>query len=301
MAAQQAGLLTRRQLAIAGMNRWAVLHRIERERWQLVAPDVVATTTGELTLEQRKWRAVLHGGESALLAGLSAAQDAGLERWERPYIEVLLPHSFHSPQPLDGAAYRRTRHDLRFLRDRHARIPRCRVEPAVLLFAATERSERTAAGVLAAVVQQRLTTPERLLASLDDLTPLRRARTMRIVLDEIAGGAQSLGEIDVKRMCRQHRIVAPRRQTRRRDGGGRLRFTDCEWDLVGGRTLVLEVDGGFHMEVEHWEDDLARQRALASPNRTTVHCTPRELRDTPDEVARDLIKLGVPRRLGVKA
>lgn len=67
-----------------------------------------------------------------------------------------------------------------------------------------------------------------------------------------------------------------------------------EWQLPDGRTLVLEVDGGFHMEAEHWEDDLARQRALAATDRIIVRCTPRELRDEPERVARDLLALGVP-------
>ncbi|MGN6722270.1 MAG: hypothetical protein ACTHJM_06630 [Marmoricola sp.] len=80
-----------------------------------------------------------------------------------------------------------------------------------------------------------------------------------------------------------------------------MRFTDCEWTLGDGRTLVLEVDGSFHMEVEHWEDDLVRQRRLTSPDRLTVHCTTRELRDSPELVARDLLNLGVPRRLGASA
>lgn len=301
IASQQAGLLTRRQLAIAGVNRWAVAHRVERERWQRIAPDVIATTTGELTLEQRKWAVVLHGGDHALISGLAAAEDAGLQRWQRPHIEVLVPHSAPVPSAIDGAIYRRTRRNLRQLRDRHAGVPRCRLEPAVLMFAAGERSDRTAAGILAAVVQQQLTSPERLLEWLDLLAPLRSSRTLRVVLNEIAGGAQSVGEIDVIRMCRQYRIAAPRQQTRRRDAGGRTRFTDCEWMLVGGRRLILEVDGSFHMEVEHWEDDLIRQRALASTDRIIVRCTTRELRDTPEAVARDLIALGVPRKSGVKA
>lgn len=103
-----------------------------------------------------------------------------------------------------------------------------------------------------------------------------------------------MAEIDVRRMCRTFGLVLPSRQVKRRDSGGRARFTDCEWGLADGRTLVLEVDGGFHMAVEHWEDDLARQRALTSSDRLIVRCTARELRDEPERVARDLRLLGVP-------
>ena len=75
--------------------------------------------------------------------------------------------------------------------------------------------------------------------------------------------------------------------------GGRWRYTDCEWDLPGGTTLVLEVDGAFHMEVEHWEDDLRRHRGLTRPGRLIVRCTSREIRDEPFQVAGDLRALGL--------
>ena len=77
---------------------------------------------------------------------------------------------------------------------------------------------------------------------------------------------------------------------------GRLRYTDCEWDLGDGRVLVLEVDGSFHMDVEHWEDDIARQRGLADPDRIVVRCTAREVRDEPERPRSDLRRLGVPGR-----
>ncbi len=81
---------------------------------------------------------------------------------------------------------------------------------------------------------------------------------------------------------------------KRRDAQGRLRYTDAEWDLPDGRVLVLEIDGLFHMEVEHWEDDIARQRSLTGPDTIIVRCTSREVRDEQTKVARDLRRLGVP-------
>jgi hypothetical protein len=42
------------------------------------------------------------------------------------------------------------------------------------------------------------------------------------------------------------------------------------------------------MDVEHWEDDLARQRRLSGRGRIIVRCTARELRDDPDSVLADL-------------
>jgi len=65
--------------------------------------------------------------------------------------------------------------------------------------------------------------------------------------------------------------------------------------LPDGSTLVLEVDGSFHMEVEHWHDDVKRARRLTNRQRTVVRCTAYELRHEGGEVAHDLIALGVPR------
>jgi hypothetical protein len=114
------------------------------------------------------------------------------------------------------------------------------------------------------------------------------------MLGEIEGGSQSLAELDVLSMCRTFGLQRPARQTRRPDATGRLRYTDCEWELPTGETLILEVAGAFHMDVQHWEDDLARQRALTAPGRLIVRCTSRELRDEPRTVAKDLLALGVP-------
>lgn len=240
------------------------------------------------------WLGVLHAGRDAVVGELTAAEVAGLRNWHRDHVSVLIDKDAKVGAGYEGVEFVKTRRPLPALRRPWGGLPVCRLEPAVLLFASRQRSVRTAEGVLAAVVQQRLTTPEDLLAWLERLQPIKGAARFRLSLTDIAGGAQSVGEIDVRRMCREFGLRLPDRQVRRRDASGRLRFTDCEWRLEDGRVLVLEVDGGFHMEVEHWEDDLARQRALTAPDRLVVRCTTRELRDQPDVVARDLRLLGVP-------
>jgi very-short-patch-repair endonuclease len=71
--------------------------------------------------------------------------------------------------------------------------------------------------------------------------------------------------------------------------------------LSNGHVVILEIDGGFHMEVEHWEDDLVRQRRISGPGRTVVRCTSREVRDDHEQLGRDLLALGVPRRAPKRA
>jgi len=296
LAAKQAGLVSRRQLNALGVDRFRVRNQVTARRWVELGPCVVATTTGPLSREQLMWLGLLHAGPSAVLGDLSAAEAAGLRGWHRDEVCVLVPWNLDLADPPQGIRVARTRRPIELFRDDGPGPARWRIEPAILHFAAYQSSRRTAQGVVAAAVQQRLTTPARLELAVRQLTPLRWAAMFRQTIGDIAGGSQSVAEMDVLRLCRSQGLRPPDRQTRRRDSLGRLRYTDCEWRLTDGRTVVLEVDGAFHMEVEHWEDDIARQRQLTDPSRVVVRCTARELRDTPDVVGRDLRRLGVPRR-----
>lgn len=208
---------------------------------------------------------------------------------------VLLPYENAIDEEIPGIRFLRTRRPLALMRSESSVLPLCRIEPAVLHFAAYQKSRRTAQGLMAAVVQQERSTPALLMSWVHRMRPLRWSKMFQAVLGEIEGGSESLAELDVLRMCRTFDLQGPARQTKRADATGRLRFTDCEWTLPSGETLILEVDGSFHMDVAHWEDDLARQRGLTAPGRLFVRCTSRELRDEPHRVASDLLALGVPR------
>ncbi len=191
----------------------------------------------------------------------------GLRNWHLDAVTVVVPHAADIGNGCAGVQFVRSRRRIRDHRRRRCGLPVSLIEPAVLGFASRQSSNRTAEGVLAASVQQQLTSPAELLGWIDRMSPLRGAGRFRAALADIAGGAQSVAEIDVHRMCRRFGIASPVRQVKRRDSSGRIRFTDCEWRLHDGRTLVLEVDGAFHMDAEHWEDDIARQRALTATNR----------------------------------
>lgn len=295
LSGRQAGMVSRGQLTALGIDRFAIRNQVAAERWVLRSSTVVSTTTGELSRLQVAWLGVLHAGERSLVGDLTAAELAGLRNWHRDAITVLVPYDLDLDDDVPGIHFARTRRRLGSMQDPTSVLPRLRIEPAVLHFAAYQPSPRTAQGVVAAVVQQRLATVPDLRNWLDRLRPLHKAPLLRAALTEIAGGSQSLSEIDVVRLCRTHGLRPPDRQVRRRDAEGRLRYTDCEWELADGTVLVLEIDGAFHMEVQHWEDDLARQRRLSSTDRRVVRCTAREAREEGTRLAADLRRLGVPR------
>ena len=290
----QAGMVARRQLNAAGRDADHVAAQVAARRWVVHTPRVLGTTTGALTWEQRCWMAVLHAGPRSLLGGLSAAEVDGMAGWHRDTVTVLVDDEL-AFEPVEGVRFFRSRRPFELLRSTRAGIPRAQLEPALLLWGGYDAPLRAAHGSLAAAVQQRLSTPDRLLSWIETLHPLRRARGFRSTVGAIAGGAHSGAEIAVRRVCRQFGIRPPARQRRRTDRSGRVRWTDCEWDLPDGEVLVLEVDGSFHVEVMQWNADLKRARSLTTRKRIIVRCSAFELRHEPEDVARDLIALGVPR------
>ncbi|PUA82949.1 hypothetical protein C7S10_04465 [Nocardioides currus] len=168
LADAQAGLLSRRELRDLRVTPGEIRHHVEVGRRAARSREVVSTTTGPLSPEQRLWLGVLHAGPTAMVGGLTAAEHHGLRRWPREVVTVLVanPMSF---EPLDGFAFFRTRRSFALLAG-PGQLPVCRIEPAVLLFAAHEPHLRTALGAVTAAVQQRLTTPDRLRTWMDDLT-----------------------------------------------------------------------------------------------------------------------------------
>lgn len=292
LAARQSGMLARRQLTALGIDWNAVDHQITAGRWAVHSPRVVSTTTGQLTIEQQRWLGVLHAGPRSLLGGLTAGARFGLKGWVREEVTVLVDDEL-AFEPVDGIRFFRSRRPFELLRDARPGIPCARLEPALLLWAGYEGTLRAGHGVLAAAVQQRLTTAARLTDSVAQLRPLRRAPGFRVMLRDIEGGVHSGAERDVARLCRAYGLPKPSRQTARVDSAGRRRWTDCEWPLPGGGVLVLEIDGSFHMDVLQWNADLRRGRRLTRADRVVVRASAFEVRHEPGEVAADLIALGV--------
>lgn len=295
LAAAQAGILSRPQLNEMGFDHDYVRTQLRSGRWQAMTSVVVATCSGELTREQLMWAGVLHGGDRALIGGITALEVHGIRNWSRDEVTVIIPKS-RGIEPVPGVKYVETRRDFSDARaPRLDLLPVLKVGPAALLFAGYERNRRTAEGLIAAVVQQRLATPSSLREWIDLMQPLARSHQFRPALDDIEGGSQSLTERDLLKVCRRFNLPLPDRQTRRRDASGRWRYTDAEWHLPDGTVVMLEIDGGFHMEVEHWQDDMERARALARPGVVQLRCTGLELREAPETLVKDLRRLGVGR------
>jgi len=139
--------------------------------------------------------------------------------------------------------------------------------------------------VIAASFQQRL-------VRLDDIDRMvqrlpnakRRSLLIRTAWD-CAGGSESLGELDLLKLCRQAGLPLPTRQVERPDRFGRRRYLDAvfeEW------MVAIEVDGGQHRWVGQMWDDASRQNELELAGYTVLRYPVFTVREQPHLVAADM-------------
>jgi very-short-patch-repair endonuclease len=129
-------------------------------------------------------------------------------------------------------------------------------------------------------VQQRLVRPDDLLAaSKSDRVRGRRALVRQLVAD-IVDGAQSLGELDFAKLCRQRGLPAPNRQVVVKTAKGRI-YLDVRWNAIG---LVVEIDGSGHREALSVMDDNLRQNRVTIGDNMVLRFDLLALRLQPDEV-----------------
>ncbi|MFI2105155.1 hypothetical protein ACH436_17830 [Isoptericola sp. NPDC019693] len=264
---RQHGVATRAQLRRLGITPTHVSSQVAARRWRTLTSDLVLLHTGPSTRAAQLWAAVLDPEPPVAVGSWTGLAEHGLVGWDRPGLHVVVPRGARTRR-LPGVVVHESR---RFCPEDvvsvHGR-PVFRVERCAVDAAAWQRSGRTAVGLLAAVVQQRLSTPARLWEQLDRVGKVRHRRLMQLSLHDIEGGADALSEIDFARLCRARDLPEPARQAQRRDARGRYRYLDAEWLLADGRRLLVEIDGVGHLEVTRWYDDLMRDAELLPDERT---------------------------------
>jgi hypothetical protein len=282
VAADQDGLLSRRQLADLGVSGKVVEGHIAGGRWQALSRHVIALQTGRLDARQRLWLAVLEGGASCALTGLTALAEAGLTGFETQRVAVAVP--------LGGSAQRTED----FVRRRSRRAtpenihpartpPQLRVGPALLDALQHIGSPARGSALLAAVVQQRLLPATVLRSILGEAATLPHRSTYLLVSGDIEGGAHSLLEIDFRRLARRAGLPPPRGQQVRRDSAGRRRYLDADFEH-----FAVEVDGAVHLRPRTWWDDMWRQNDVVLAGTPVLRFAPIGVRLEPERVIRQL-------------
>ena len=240
--------------ALAWMSPKELRWRVTSGRWQRPCRGIVVAHSGPLTPRQRLWVAVLWAGPGAVLAGLTAAALDGLEGFPVTRTHLLVPARRSVRKEPPGLPLALHYSTALTPDDVHpVRAPRrTRVARSLVDAAAWAGHDRRAQAVLAAGVQQRLARPADLLAVVAANRRLARRVMIKATLDDIAGGAQALSELDLTRLVRRHRLPEPDRQAPRRDAAGRRRWLDAVWEAA---RVIVEVDGIHHVDAaEYWAD-----------------------------------------------
>lgn len=265
LATRQVGVVRADQLGALGVPAHRVAYLLKTRRWQQDADGlIIVLHNGPLAAVQSDALAVLAGGSLCALAARSAARAAGLRNWPPHKTEVLVPRgtTYPSLRLVDVKVHESRRFGVD---DLHPAVwpPRVRVERALIDAATWSRRPRAAVGVLAAGVQQRLTTAPRIQAELDVAGAIRYRSLMTSALVDIAGGAHAVSEIDLIRFCRRNGFPEPVRQVVRRDSSGRRRYLDAT--LIGphGAVVRVEVDGALHLVVQTYWQDMIRDNEMS--------------------------------------
>lgn len=264
LAVEQVGLLRRDQLG--AVSRAFVEAQLAALRWRELSPVLIACHNGDLNEAQQLWAGVLNAdsrGQAGLAAWTGAAA-GGLTGWARPSHHVLVRRGT-LVSPLRGVAV--TLHESRRfdpVEDLHpaALPPRTRIERSVLDAGAWSTTDRGACGVVAAAVQQRLTTATRLLDVLAALGAIRRRRLLSSCLLDIEGGAQAVSELDFLRFCHRHGLPRPIQQVVRLDAQGRRRYLDALLIGPNGKAVPVEIDGALHLVALTYWSDMSRDNEL---------------------------------------
>ncbi|MFJ8577792.1 DUF559 domain-containing protein [Micromonospora sp. NPDC093277] len=290
LAFEQAGVVTTAQ-ATRLLTEGTVRGKIRSGRWRSICRGILLTGNGRLTRDQQLWAAVLAAGPEAVLAGPTAAAEAGVRGLPAEPLHMLVPAQRRAATllrrlPVDMPAvvvYRTS-----VLPGAHrqlARPPRTTTARAVVDAAAWARHTEEAQLVVARACQQRRVLPEEVEAVLAALPRAPRRALIRRTLTDIAGGAQALSELDFLRLCRRHRLPRPDLQERRTGRAGRVRWLDAYWREW---RLHVEVDGAHHMDVRQWADDMRRQNDIRTTGDRILRFPAWLVRAHPDEVADSL-------------
>jgi len=292
---RQEGVATLAQLVLAGSTRAEIRAQVDARRWTRWGRHCVVTHNFVPTRRQLTWVALLDQPPPVALAGFSALEVAGFRYFGREpeaiHVVVRRGVTYHR---FPGVQIHESRRFQPIDIVRADGPPRLAPARSALDAGAWQPNPRYACGILAAVVQQGICTPEDLSVELEYVGRIRHKRQMRLAIWDVAGGAQALSELDVAGLCRRFRLQPPCRQVLRRDRAGRKRYLDCEWTLPDGRVVVLEIDGSHHREVASWEADLRRERGVVTSGRRVLRATANEARYDQAAIAADLVAIGVP-------
>lgn len=229
LAARQHGVVSRQQVYVLGVTRWAVTAEVRAGRWKSLGRQTLLVLAVESPTPRLAdfYRAVFEVGADAAIDGVSALQAAGLAGYDETAVPVSVSKGSRFSRPAGVHVHetrRRRREDLVGIG-----LPRVRAHVAAVRGSLWARTNRQGALVLVMAVQQRIARVPDIADAFQAVKRHRRRGFLLAVLRDIADGAQAMGELDFARLCRRRGLPKPDRQVVRRGRDGRV-YLDVFWD-----------------------------------------------------------------------
>jgi hypothetical protein len=258
----------------SGRTRWAV----DSGRWQRPSRGVVVTHNGPLSPEEQLHVAVRSAPRGSVLSGPTAAALGGLRGFESTAIHLTIPHRSRWVDAEGIVIHRSAILTPDLVQGDPART---RIERSVIDSASWTSAPRRARAIVMASVQQRLTTPARLLEALGRRGNLAGTRLVRESVLDAAGGLESVPEAEFALLLKREGIPDPVRQVAVLCPAGRYRL-DAVFDPPG---VAVEIDGAHHRDPTQSDADLRRQNELLIEGRPLLRFSSFEVRHEPRNVA----------------
>jgi hypothetical protein len=280
----QRGVLSRPQAFASGVSVHGLRHRARPGGpWQRILPGIYLTFTGQATHDQRAMAAILYAGPDSVITGPAALRSYKIRNRETPIVDVLVPAS-RKRANCSYVVVHRTR-----------RMPLGGTSDLALMFAPAERAVADtvrgldklsdARAVVASAVQQRCCSLQQLVTELTD-GPIRGSARLRAVLAEVLEGIRSVAEAEFADLIRSSGLPLPLFNHVLYLNGKWLAIPDAWWPEAG---VVVEIESReWHLSPEDWEETLRRDRRMGAAGIVVMHVSPRQVRDEPERILRDI-------------
>lgn len=253
---KQRGVVRRDQAIAAGLSRHVIAGRIESGQWQRLHRGVFAAFSGPVPRESVLWGVALRAGEHAVLSHHTAAELWRLSDQPLKSVHVSIPRGVGMPG-IPGVIIH---YSSRLAEARHpARLPPLtKLEETVLDLAGLAHTAEEAVAWPIRACQRRLTTSDRIIATLEARTRARWRRDIADAIPDIRAGVHSPLELRYLRdVERRHGLPRGDRQVRVIRGATR-QYIDVRYADYG---VVVELDGVLAHPVDGRNRDMRRDNA----------------------------------------